>query len=72
MAFQGNSMNFKEIKSYDSALEEVKVRCKCGHRVIIPYWVDKQLCNWCKSYVFRDKKIEFEYRMKEKVKRVDV
>ena len=67
MAFQGNSMSLKQIKNYDNALDEVKIRCKCGHRVIIPYWWDKQLCTWCKSYVFRDKKKEFEYRMKEKL-----
>ena len=69
MVLQGNSMRFKEIKCYDSALEEVKVRCKCGHRVIIPHWVDKQLCSWCKNYVFRDKKKEFEFRIKEKLKK---
>lgn len=69
MDYRRNNMTLKQIKNYDNALNEVKVRCKCGHRVIIPYWVDKQLCGWCKSYVFRDKKKEFEYRMKEKLKK---
>lgn len=69
MECRSNGMNFKEIKNYDSAIEKVKVRCKCGHRVIIPYWVDKQICSWCRNYVFRDKKKEFEFRMREKLRK---
>ena len=48
--------------------DKVKYKCKCGHSVIIPVWVDKNVCDWCGNYVFRDKKKEFEYRVKEKMK----
>lgn len=48
--------------------EKVKYICKCGHRVVIPKWVDKQLCDWCGRYVFKDKKSEFKYRIKEAIK----
>ena len=48
-------------------LSKVKYRCRCGHKVIIPKWVDKQLCDWCGNYVFKSKKDEFEYRMKERL-----
>lgn len=69
MSLQSNGMTFRELKKYDIALEEVKVKCKCGHKVIIPKWVDRNLCSWCKHYVFRDKKVEFEYRVKEKLRK---
>lgn len=59
------------IKEYERMAEEydkVKYRCRCGHRVIIPYNVDKQICSYCKRYVFKNKSEEFKYRVKEKMK----
>ena len=50
--------------------EKVRYKCKCGHSVIIPAWVDKQLCNWCGNYVYKDKKDEFKNKLKEMSKRV--
>ena len=46
----------KEFKRMTEEYDKVKYLCKCGHRVIIPSYVDKQLCNWCGNYVFKDKK----------------
>lgn len=49
--------------------EKVKVKCKhCGHKVVIPVWVDKQLCTWCKYYVYRTPQIEFKEKMKQLIK----
>lgn len=60
--------NDADFKRYSDNMDKVKVVCKrCGHRAIIPAWVDKQLCSWCKHYVFRDPKKEFEYRVKERM-----
>jgi len=61
-------LTIKEFKKMTDEYDKVKYKCKCGHRVVIPKWVDKQLCDWCGSYVFKDKKREFEYRLKEKIK----
>lgn len=58
----------KQIEAYHEELKKVKVQCSCGHKVVMPYWVDKQICTWCKKYVFRNKQDEFNYRMKEKMK----
>lgn len=58
-------------KEYNRMTEEynkVKYRCKCGTRVIIPACIDKQICRNCGKYVFKDKKKEFEYRVKEQMK----
>lgn len=61
-------LTIKEFKKMTDEYEKVKYICKCGHRVVIPKWVDKQLCDWCGRYVFKDKKVEFKYRVKERIK----
>ena len=47
--------------------DKVKFICKCGHRVIILKKIEKKICDWCGEFVFRDKKAEFDYRMKEQL-----
>ena len=54
-----------EFERMTQEYDKVKYKCKCGHRVIIPVWKDKQLCSWCGNYVFKDKKEEFEYKIKQ-------
>lgn len=58
----------KEYERMCDELDKVRYKCKCGHKNIIPKWKDKTLCTWCHCYVFKDKKKEFEYRVKEKLK----
>ena len=69
-------MNWKkdneEFQRKSDEYDKVKIQCKCGHKTVIPMWVDKQICGWCGKFVFRDKKKEFEYRMKEQLKRVEL
>ena len=53
-------------EEFDRCTEEynkVKYPCKCGRRVVIPYWADKTLCSWCHRYVYKDKKLEFKERL---------
>lgn len=61
-------LTIKEFKRMTDEYEKVKYICKCGHRVVIPKWVDKQLCDWCGRYVFKDKRSEFKYRISEAIK----
>lgn len=65
-------MNWKkDTKDFERMSEEydkVKYICKCGHRVIIPKWIDKNICDWCGNYVFKSKKDEDLYRIMEKMK----
>ena len=61
-------LTIKEFKRMTDEYEQVKYICKCGHRVVIPKWVDKQLCDWCGRYVFKDKRSEFKYRISEAIK----
>ncbi len=59
----------KEFENMMNEYDKIKHICKCGHRVIMPKWIDKKICGWCGEYVFKDKKTEFEYRMNEQMKR---
>jgi len=52
---------------YSHILTKERIKCSCGHCVNIPPNLDKIICTWCGNYVFRDKKTEFEYRMKERM-----
>lgn len=62
-------LTIKEYEKMTDEYDKVKYECKCGHRVVIPKWVDKQLCKWCGNYVFKSKKDEDLYRIKEKLKK---
>ena len=52
---------------YSSQIQKIQHKCKCGHTVTIPEFVEKQLCTHCGNYVFKNKKDEFNYRMKEQM-----
>lgn len=40
------------------------IKCPyCGHSLHFAK-VEKKICTWCGNYVFKDKKAEFEYRIK--------
>ena len=67
----------KEVKLYDNPGEFIEKgrknnpnnkKCSCGHTV--EFWTSQNriICRWCGNYVFRNKKDEFEYRMKERLK----
>lgn len=50
---------------YANALTKARIKCACGHSIVIPACVSMVLCRWCGNYVFKDKKTEFEFRLKE-------
>ena len=62
-------LTVKEYERMQDEYNKVKYECRCGHKVIIPKWVDKQICGWCGKYVFKSKEDEFKYRMKEVLKK---
>ncbi len=63
-----NYMTNKEIQKYADEILKHKYKCKCGHSVFIAFNKDKSLCTWCNQYVFKDKKTEDLYRLKERLK----
>lgn len=51
-----------------NALSQYKVKCKCGHVVIIikRSWV---MCSWCGRKIYRSKKDEFKDKLKKEIKK---
>ena len=62
-------LTIKEYEKMTDEYDKVKYECRCGHRVVIPKWVDKQICKWCNNYVFKNKEDEFKYRLQEKMRK---
>ena len=62
-------ISHKEVKTYKDmsklmkTYQSVSIACKCGHKSVIPVWESKQVCSWCKNYVYRDKKEEFKHKL---------
>lgn len=40
-----------------------KVKCKCGHTMVITNSVEKKICSYCGNYVYRNKKLEFKDKL---------
>jgi hypothetical protein len=45
------------------------IKCSCGHSVLTAK--PKTVCTWCGNYVYRDKRLEFEERLKRSLKKED-
>jgi len=61
--------NYNEIEKYSSVVNDFKHQCKiCGRKMIIPNFVDRQMCDWCGHWIYRTAKIEFKYKMMEQLK----
>ena len=59
-----------EYQRRNDVYAENEYKCKnCGHKVVVTKSSGKNLCSCCNKYVFRNPKDEFEYRMKEKLKK---
>lgn len=58
-------INFKEMQLKLQDIQKTSYKCKCGHTIVITGNNTKKLCNYCNEFVFKDKKSEFEYRLKE-------
>ena len=59
---------FKQIEKEDKAFSDYKVKCKCSHVIIMTSVKDRVMCDHCGHYVYRDKKAEYKYKMKELLK----
>ena len=48
-------LTIEEYSRMSNEYAKVMYPCKnCGHKVVIPYHDDKQICSWCKHYVFKN------------------
>lgn len=58
-------MKISEIEKYHQAVSKYRKICKCGHSVLITSKDGKQLCTFCKNYVFATPELERQYRLNE-------
>ena len=51
----------------NTAKQSMKVQCKCSNKVSFYAFehIDKKVCDWCGNLVFKDKKAEYNHRMKQ-------
>ena len=57
-----------------NSLEDYKVKCTCGHSVII-FPIDKKgykICSWCGHKVYRDKQEQFKNVIRRKLNEKDI
>lgn len=69
--FFTQKMNYRDESTLAGEKRKMKVECpNCRH--LINFYAfehtDKKLCSYCKIYVFKNKKDEFDYRLKEALK----
>ena len=63
-----NRLSNKELNKLENVRQEMTVTCKCGHRVLFQVQTDRIICTYCGNWVYRTPKLEFEYKLKEKMK----
>ena len=40
-----------------------KIKCKCGHTQLLGNQ-DRVICDWCKHWIYKDKRTEFKYKLR--------
>lgn len=55
----------KEMQRKFDDIQKTSYKYKCGHTVVITNKNGMAICSYCHNAVFKDKKTEFEYRMKQ-------
>ena len=56
-------MEFGDIRKLHEAMIKIRVKCKCGHSIVVPPKIDRVICSWCKNYVYKDPKEQFKHNL---------
>jgi Zn finger protein HypA/HybF involved in hydrogenase expression len=51
----------------ESEMANLKVTCKCGHKEIMPVYVDKTRCSHCNRTLYNNTKAYFKYKMRKEL-----
>lgn len=68
-------LSIQDDSNLENAKRQMKVSCPyCKHKISFYAYerAEKKLCDYCKRYVFKDKRKEFEYRLKEQIRRKEI
>ena len=50
-----------------SELENLKVKCVCGHKMIMPVYLDSTICTYCGKKVKNNTKLYFLYKLRKEI-----
>lgn len=63
-------LTFKQMIKKEEFESNHKVYCKCNHGTGVVFYnndgVDRLICRNCGNFIYRDKKTELKYKLKEK------
>lgn len=62
--FKNEIKRAKDIAKY-------RIKCKCSHVVIMTN-LDRKICTHCGNWIYKNKQIEFKYKMQEHLKKEKV
>jgi len=60
--------SLNEIVTEHDKIQDYMVKCKCNHTILFTGSKDRLCCSHCGNYVYKDKKTEIKYKMKEYLK----
>ena len=65
--------SYKDIEKLARERTRCKIICKhCGCRSnLMPNRQDRVLCNWCNRFVYRTPELEFSYKLKEQLNKIN-
>ena len=59
------SKGFKKERIKSDYYNKMKVKCQCGHILVIPAYVDEIICSWCGHKVKNNTEAYFMYKMRK-------
>lgn len=66
-----NSKQFKEdTKKLESVCQNT-IKCKCGCSNVFSFQTERQICRWCGNYVYRTPELEFKYKVKSELYKIE-
>ena len=60
--------SYREIERDSHKIQDYMIKCKCSHTMLFTGNRDRLCCSHCGNYVYKDKKTEIKYKMKEYLK----
>lgn len=59
----------KKMEKLEDEYSKLKVKCKCGHIIVMPVYIDKLICNWCGRVVQNNTLAHFKYKVRKEIKK---
>jgi len=52
-----------------SEFEKIKVKCICGHKTVMPVYIDKTTCSYCHRTLKNNSQAYFVYKLRKVMKK---